>query len=63
MSWYVADFIHLNNMIQGEVIRIRERRPLEEQPQLLSELIDYLKDETTSVTMTRLKVTEALSRG
>ena len=57
----MADFVHLSNIIQGDVIRIRERRPLEEQPELLSELIDFLRSEITSVTMTRLKVTEELS--
>ena len=57
----MADFVHLSNIIQGDVIRIRERRPLEEQPELLSELIDFLRSEITSVTMTRLQVTEELS--
>jgi hypothetical protein len=59
----MADFIHLTNIIQGEVLRIRERRPLEQQPELLLELIDYLNDQTTAVTITRLKVTEELSEG
>lgn len=59
----MADFVHMSNIIQGEVIRIRERRPLEKQPELLSELISFLRDEITSVTMTRLKVTEELSEG
>jgi hypothetical protein len=52
----MADFIHLSNIIQGEVIRIRERRPLEDQPVLLRELIDYLKGETLAVTETRQSV-------
>lgn len=58
----MADYIHLSNIIQGEVIRIKERRPLEAQPELLLELIDYLQDQVTSVTISRLKVTDALSR-
>ena len=57
----MADFVHMNNIVQGEVIRIRERRPLEQQPALLSELIDYLQGQITSVSTTRLKVTEELS--
>ena len=57
----MADLMHLSNLVQGEVIRIRERRPLEDQPELLSELIDYLKGEITSITITRLKATEELS--
>jgi len=59
----VADFVHMRNIVQGEVIRIRERRPLEQQPELLSELIEFLQGEITSVTITRLKVTEELSEG
>ena len=57
----MADYPHMSNLIQGEVIRIRERRPLEEQPELLQELIDFLRDEISSVTITRLKATEELS--
>lgn len=57
----MADFTHMSNIIQGEVIRVRERRPLEQQPELLQELIDYLQGEITSVTMTRLKVSQELS--
>lgn len=59
----MADFTHMSNLIQGEVIRIRERRPLEQQPELLSELISFLQDEMTSVTITRLKVSQELSEG
>lgn len=57
----MADYIHLSNIIQGEVIRIRERRPLEQQPELLLELREYLESQVTSVTMTRLKVSQELS--
>ncbi len=59
----MADFVHMRNIVQGEVIRIRERRPLEQQPELLSELIEFLQGEITSVTITRLKATEELSEG
>lgn len=57
----MADYIHMSNVIQGEVLRIRERRALQEQPELLQQLIDFLKDEITSVTIVRLKATEELS--
>lgn len=57
----MADYVHMSNIVQGEVIRIRERRPLEEQPELLSDLIEYLQAEIVSVTMTRLKVVQELS--
>jgi hypothetical protein len=57
----MADFIHMSNIIQGEVIKIRERRPLEQQPELLSELIEYLQGQITSITITRLKATGELS--
>jgi hypothetical protein len=57
----MADLMHLSNLVQGEVIRIRERRPLEDQPELLQELIDYLSGEIASISITRLKVAEELS--
>jgi hypothetical protein len=57
----MADYDHITNLIQGEVIRIRERRQPHEQPALLNELIDYLRTEITSVTITRLKATQELS--
>ncbi len=59
----MADYIHLTNIIQGEVYRIKERRPLEARPELLSELIDYLTGQITTVTIERLKATEELSGG
>ena len=52
----MPDYIHLTNIIQGEVIKIRERRPLETQPELLSELRTYLEGQITSITITRMKV-------
>jgi hypothetical protein len=59
----LADYIHLTNIIQGEVIRIRERRAPEEQPVLLQELIEYLQGQVTAVTIERLRVTQELSEG
>jgi hypothetical protein len=57
----MADYIHMSNIIQGEVMRIMERRPLEQQPELLYELIQFLEGEITSITVTRLKATQELS--
>jgi len=57
----VADYNHLTNLIQGEVIRIRERRPLLSQEELLEELIRYLKDQAQEVTITKLKVKQEIS--
>jgi hypothetical protein len=52
----MADFMHFTNLIQGEVIRIRERRSLSEQAALLDELNQFLEGQITSVTATKLKV-------
>jgi hypothetical protein len=52
----MVDFLHLTNLIQGEVIRIRERRTLKEQEALLHELRQFLEGQITSVTVTKLKV-------
>lgn len=51
----MADYEHLTNLIQGEVIRVRERRPLEEQEALLEELIEYLRDQAMSVVIVKMK--------
>jgi hypothetical protein len=59
----VADFIHISNLIQGEVLRIRERRTPEQRPELLQELIEFLQGEITTVSIERLKATEELSEG
>lgn len=45
----MADFVHMKNLIQGEVIRITERRPLEERPRLLGELMEFLSEQSNDV--------------
>lgn len=41
----MADFTHLSNLIQGAVIQIRERRPIQDQAALLDELAMFLIEE------------------
>lgn len=59
----MTDFIHMVNIIQGEVIRITERRPLEEQPAALEVLIAFLRDQAMRVTVTKLQVVARLPEG
>lgn len=59
----MADYTHMTNIIQGEVLRIEERRPLEARPELFQELIEYLQDQTVQITISRLKATQELSEG
>lgn len=56
----MADYTHLTNLIQGEVIRIQERRPLAQQEEALQAMLDFLGEQVISVTITKLKVTGAL---
>ena len=56
----MADLIHLSNLIQGEVMRIRERRKLSEQEVLLNELREFLDIQAHSVTITKLKVQDEI---
>lgn len=57
----MADYIHLTNIIQGEVIRIKERRPLEQQPDDLNTMIHFLEDQISGLTIERLKVVQELA--
>lgn len=59
----MADYIHLNNLIQGEVLRINERRPLEQRPDDFSEMIKFLEGQIIALTIARLKATQELSEG
>lgn len=56
----MADYQHLTNLIQGEVIRIRERRKLDDQEALLDELREFLDAQSHSVTITKLKVQDEI---
>ena len=57
----MADYGHLTNIIQGEVIRITERRPPEQQPADLEELIIYLRGQAIAVAVTKLKINDELA--
>lgn len=52
----MADFIHMSNIIQGEVIRIRERRPLDQQYDDLSALESFLRDQAQAVLLEKIRV-------
>jgi hypothetical protein len=55
------DYIHLANVIQAEVIRVNERKPIEERPALLLELSQFLHDQATTITIAHMKATQELS--
>ena len=57
----MADYIHMDNIIQGAVLQIRERRPLEEQAGMLEVLVQFLGDQRQKVLMEKLRVEQALS--
>lgn len=56
----MTDFTHMHNIIQGEVMRIRERRPLGEQAEMLDHLIIFLSDQRQQVIIEKLKVSALL---
>lgn len=58
----MTDYLHLKNVIQGAVIQIRERRPLEKQMALLDELVDFLADQIHEVHGTQADVVAALKK-
>jgi uncharacterized protein YajQ (UPF0234 family) len=59
----MADYIHLTNVIQGEVLRVTERRAPETQQDDLQQLIDFLQDQVVQVTMSRLRLAERAAEG
>lgn len=56
----MTDFIHMDNIIQGEVMRIRERRPLPEQIGMLDALHKFLNDQKLKIAMEMLQVSALL---
>lgn len=56
----MADFIHMYNVIQGEVIRIKERRPLDQQYDALGALERFLREQAESVVIEKIRVKEQL---
>jgi hypothetical protein len=59
----MADFTHLMNLIQGEVIRIKERTP-EGQPQLAAydALSDFLEEQRLAVLEERVALLRLLKK-
>ena len=56
----MADYTHLSNIIQGEVIRVQERRPIAEQADCLEVMILFLKDQIMAITVAKLKIAESI---
>lgn len=52
----MADYEHLTNLIQGEVIRITERHVPEVQEAELGELVQFLEDQRRSVLIAKIKI-------
>ena len=57
----MADWTHLDNLIQGEVLRIKERRPPEDWDRCLKELLDFLDAQRQKVVIEKLRAAEELS--
>lgn len=54
----MADYVHLENLIQGEVYRITERRPLEQQEEALEAMIEFLNGQRQRVIIELLKLSQ-----
>ena len=54
----MVDFIHLSNLIQGEVLRIKERRSPEAQEGAYEAMIQFLADQRQTVIIEKLKLTQ-----
>jgi len=58
----VTDFIHLDNIIQGAVLQIRERRDLTQQEAALEELYRFLQEQGQKVLIAKLKAAQDRER-
>lgn len=56
----MADYIHMMNIIQGKVIEIRERHPLEQQSQMLESLASFLSEQRERVLVEKLRVAQEI---
>jgi hypothetical protein len=56
----MADYIHMMNIIQGKVIEIRERHPLEQQSQMLESLALFLSEQRERVLVEKLRVAQEI---
>lgn len=54
----MADYIHLENLIQGEVHRIKERHLPEVHEEELTLLIQFLTDQRSRVISEKLKLSQ-----
>lgn len=54
------DFVHMDNIIQREVIAIEERTPKAQQGEEFQALLDFLTDQVRRVTISKLKAAERL---
>ena len=57
----MADYLHLDNLIQGEVLRIKERRPLDQQYDALKALESFLEAQTRKVLIEKIRVKDELA--
>ena len=58
----MADYVHIENLIQGEVIRIFERRTPDQWDAELERLVEFLGDQRQKVLMEKIKAAEQLSQ-
>jgi len=58
----VADFTHMMNIIQGEVIRINERREPDQRPAELEALIQFLSDQRQTVIIEKIKAEDQIAK-
>lgn len=56
----MADYIHIENLIQGEVMRIFERRSPDQWEEQLEILVDFLGTQRQKVLIEKIKAAEQL---
>jgi hypothetical protein len=54
----MADYTHITNLIGGEVIRIKERKPPEEWEHRLEDLYQFLMEQGRNVLMEKLRAAQ-----
>ena len=57
----MADYTHITNLIGGEVIRIKERKPPEEWEPRLEALYQFLMEQGRGVLMEKLRAAQELT--
>ena len=56
----MADYVHIENLIMGEVIRIKERRRPDQWQEELEKLMDFLGQMRQQVLMEKLRAQQAV---